>query len=372
MPRNTRFRILTVLLVLLAGTAASATAWHCRHSTPAAYTSIPDEHPLFESGRDGMSVRKNLEEVRLRAFTRPHALPVLEEPWDHAESITKQVRYRCSTNSLGFRGQELEPERQDGVARVAFVGDSIVFGHGVDDADTLTAQLGVLLAEHGRFELVNAGVPANRSWDAVAILQRRVLPLKPDAVFLAVASNDIVHVIEGTWRQGGRSFSLTESELTSVLAQYHRQLTVFVRICEDRGVAVELLVPPTSTFYPFPDYQRLVAEVHRVGQEQDVPVYDLQPVLRQAEERNGLVLADLGDQQQLVRFHSGVPEVLLTANVALERPYYVADEIYEFLEEEPVSQYTMLDGSHPNARGHRLLAEALVPEVLALLEGTGE
>jgi lysophospholipase L1-like esterase len=368
--RTTGFRVFTVLLVLAAGVASLALIWRWRRAAPAAYTSVPEEHPLFEEAPGGMVVRKNLDQVELRAFARPHALPLLEEPGEHADDIAKRLVYRCSTNSMGFRGPEISRERQPGVARVVFVGDSIVFGHGVGDSETLTHALGELLPDPERFELINAGVPAHRSWDAVIDLQRRVLPLQPDAVFLAVGINDVVHVVENAWRAGSRSFTLTPREMEATLALYRRQVTAFVDLCQASGVAVELLVPPTSTFYPFPDYQRLVTEIHGVGEKRGVPVLDLQQLIRQAEVRDGLALVETGDQQQLVRYRGGLPQVLLSATVRPDRPYRVAAEIYDYLEEQPVAQHNMLDGCHPNARGHRLLAEALVPELLALLEST--
>jgi hypothetical protein len=75
-------------------------------------------------------------------------------------------------NSLGLRGAELAPSRDPGVVRVAVLGDSYVFGIGVDEEHVLSTRLEELLARQlgrrvgrqprGERILDRSGVPAVR------------------------------------------------------------------------------------------------------------------------------------------------------------------------------------------------------------------
>jgi lysophospholipase L1-like esterase len=88
----------------------------------------------------------------------------------------RDFRFAVHTNSLGLRGDELRSGPQ---TRILLLGDSYVFGYGVDDAETFAARLQELFDTRGPpgIEVVNAGVPgygaaqarrlAARLWDAV-------------------------------------------------------------------------------------------------------------------------------------------------------------------------------------------------------------
>lgn len=72
------------------------------------------------------------------------------------------VTYR--TGALGFREPGWAPEKAPGTRRIALIGDSYVFGVGVERADTLSAALGAELAGRSpqrRDEIVNLGVPGS-------------------------------------------------------------------------------------------------------------------------------------------------------------------------------------------------------------------
>src|SRR4030095_7046576 len=66
---------------------------------------------------------------------------------------------RRQINSAGLRGEEVRP---DGTfdKRILVLGDSLVFGHGVGDADSFPARLETVLREQTqRVEVLNGGVP---------------------------------------------------------------------------------------------------------------------------------------------------------------------------------------------------------------------
>jgi hypothetical protein len=108
--------------------------------------------------------------------------------------IYNRVEYsnEIRINGEGLRGPELEPG-SDGRIRILVLGDSFVFGVGVEDDETFTA----LLTEHlhdavGPAESLNAGIPAFGVPDAASWLRRHGLKLEPDVVVMTIfLGNDL-------------------------------------------------------------------------------------------------------------------------------------------------------------------------------------
>jgi len=96
-------------------------------------------------------------------------------------------------NEAGLRGPEIE-KSAEGSLRVLVVGDSFVFGVGVEDNETFTALLPVDLSRAGiEAEGLNAGIPAFGIPDAESWLRRHGAELNPDVVVVAVfLGNDLV------------------------------------------------------------------------------------------------------------------------------------------------------------------------------------
>ena len=83
---------------------------------------------------------------------------------------------QAQVNSLGFRGSEPVP----GKPSVVIVGDSSVFGDGVDDHQTMSAQLARAL--DGRADVQNAGVPGYTCWQSRIWVDRVRPQLSPDVL----------------------------------------------------------------------------------------------------------------------------------------------------------------------------------------------
>lgn len=81
------------------------------------------------------------------------------------------------TNSLGFRSPEPNPAKP----LIALVGDSITFGYGVADEETLAANLQKLLPA---YDFQNAGVPGYNIRQEAALFQEKITPLTPEALVL--------------------------------------------------------------------------------------------------------------------------------------------------------------------------------------------
>jgi hypothetical protein len=90
-------------------------------------------------------------------------------------------------NSLGFRGPEIS-SREGNHKRVLFLGDSIVFGTGVEPDQTIPAMLQQYLSPHA--EVINAGVPGLSLSDEAALLAEWADVLQPDVVLVGFYLND--------------------------------------------------------------------------------------------------------------------------------------------------------------------------------------
>jgi hypothetical protein len=103
------------------------------------------------------------------------------------------VEVVANVNAQGFRGPLVERAKPPGTLRVACLGDSHTFGHGVADGETWPDYLRELcapLAGGVPVEVMNCGVNALNTRQEVSLLAQRVLAFEPDLVLLQYHLND--------------------------------------------------------------------------------------------------------------------------------------------------------------------------------------
>ena len=125
--------------------------------------------------------------TQVRHPTRGAALPM------NAKMGMFQLAYSniASTNSMGFRGEEITQLPEPGMTRILLLSDSNGFGSGVGDDETLAVQLEKTLGPE-KFEVLNFSVPAYSSVQEYIWLVEEGLDMKPDLVLLGFTpSNDI-------------------------------------------------------------------------------------------------------------------------------------------------------------------------------------
>ncbi|MGH7894354.1 MAG: SGNH/GDSL hydrolase family protein [Candidatus Binatia bacterium] len=104
---------------------------------------------------------------------------------------TKLFDIPVRVNRFGFRGPDVSPAPEPGVRRIVVVGDSVVFGQGVREEETVSSALARRLATGGeRWEAVNAGVPGYDAVSDARLLELVVAPLRPDVVVVGTSLND--------------------------------------------------------------------------------------------------------------------------------------------------------------------------------------
>ena len=99
-----------------------------------------------------------------------------------------------TTNELGFRGRPYPVEKPEGVVRIVGIGDSFMFGLGVDDEATYLTQAEDLLeagSDAQKWQVVNTGVPGYNGVMEVEALRDVGLAFSPDVVVMGFAGNDL-------------------------------------------------------------------------------------------------------------------------------------------------------------------------------------
>lgn len=95
-------------------------------------------------------------------------------------------------NSLGLRGREIERHKAPGRRRVLVLGDSFVFGVGVNEPSAFSSRLEALLdaGAPGRYEVVNMGVSGYSTDQQYLLFRELGASLQPDIVILVACDND--------------------------------------------------------------------------------------------------------------------------------------------------------------------------------------
>lgn len=114
-------------------------------------------------------------------------LPYQLRPGVHVTIRNFSVR----VNTLGLRGAETTQRPTAGRRRLLVLGDSVVYGDGLDEADTFPVLVEHDLAAGGMAaEVLNAAAPGYNTAAELTWLREFGLALSPDTVILGVSLND--------------------------------------------------------------------------------------------------------------------------------------------------------------------------------------
>lgn len=129
---------------------------------------------------------------------RPPLLVVQANPFRGWEMVPGLAHYtylhRVEINSLGLRGAEVPAHKAPGEVRVLALGDSMTYGQGVADGDTLPARLELelrALASDRDWRVVNAGLRGYSTRQELGLLEELGARLQPDVVLLLWYWNDL-------------------------------------------------------------------------------------------------------------------------------------------------------------------------------------
>ncbi|MDJ0849938.1 MAG: SGNH/GDSL hydrolase family protein [Myxococcota bacterium] len=276
-------------------------------------------------------------------------------PDQDAYAPSYRVGYRI--NSRGHRGPEVAVPKPPGVFRVLGIGDSVLFGQGVPDEQTLVRRLEAALRARWRtseVEVINAGVPGHAVQQYEVFLRSEGLGLEPDLVLVGFCKNDVVSAEQVAEmrvyaeRFRPRGARVVRDRIRRASAWLHVGVGLYDRVASlwrplPRGLAYEG-GGVTQASWAF-TLDRLEA-MARLTRERDIP----------------LLLAVFPKR---VEIEEGGIRVPIDPILALgPRPgFHVADLHEAFLGSE---QPLFLDPVHPTAAGNERAAEA----VLAYLDAS--
>jgi lysophospholipase L1-like esterase len=113
-------------------------------------------------------------------------------PYRLRPGVTVRVRnFTVCVNRLGLRGPEVGAAPAPGRRRLLVLGDSVVYGEGLDEPDTFPVLLEHELGARGEpSEVLNGAAPGYNTGAELAWLREVGLALRPDAVVVGVSLND--------------------------------------------------------------------------------------------------------------------------------------------------------------------------------------
>jgi len=264
---------------------------------------------------------------------------IREEPIGYRNAPNLEGRFwgaPVRINSLGMRDREVPQTPAENEFRLMVMGDSLPFGIGVGDEETIPRRLEELLnKEHAgplRFRALNMGVPSYNTEQQSIQLQTLGLSLHPDVVILFFVRNDLeskMWVLEKRekWLVDKAQRSYASCLLVVLLRQVRQALGL-----RDMRFGEERYEPSNPRWVAT---ESALGEIHRICRDAGVP-FVLFPV-----------------------YGPKVPHLLAALEDVGRREGFPVINIWPWsIEQKPQFENSMTD-SHPNAEGSKLVAAAL-------------
>jgi lysophospholipase L1-like esterase len=271
-------------------------------------------------------------------------------------------QFRISTDAEGLR-TSLSPARTAGTTRIAVMGDSTVFGWGVQDDESISAFAQAALAREGHpnIELLNAGQPGYSTGMVAWLFEHAVSQYEPDWTIVFISMHDFnFTLISDVERVHGP---------TSLSAAWRGFLVRHVALYEGlRRIVFPLadkaqLMPTEYYRQPIAYGDRRVQRVSNVER-----TYALDRMQAAAQTWNGNITVGY------LPFYSDLMEG--PSGRSLERPGLRHSEVWARTNGLPLfdlraccgpgaDAYTFpFDHGHLNAAGNRAVGEALAEQIL--------
>jgi len=239
---------------------------------------------------------------------------------------------------MGLRGATLQKAAPN-ERRILFLGGSSTLGWGVPEDETVTARLEQMLRQQGeQASVLNGGVGNYNTVRYVSRFFRELTPAQPTDIVV----NYFLRDAEDLQVEDG-NFLLRNSELAVTLwIAYHRLF--------DRAGEASLVEHYRKVYDPdAPGFQRMVAMLQKLSD------YAKEHGIR-------LYMLMTPDIHNLVDYKFGFVHAAME-KVAKEAGYVYVDALPIMLGRPPQDLFAMPGDPHPNALGHRLMAETIFPVI---------
>ena len=313
-----------------------------------------------------VSVRPSLAEVQVSKPDRRQVGLMGSDPdllWRMAPGRRQDGGADVRINQWGLRGPEPQPERPE-VADVLVLGDSSIFGWGVEEDQTFGAvAVAGLQAAGWRARLLNGGTPGYSSTQSRLLLDELVQRVRPEVVVVASLWSDqttSTHTDAELFRLLGSPAAREAADRRSALTH-----SALFRLVEARLLAMR----------PLPDSHEVLIDsilegdrnTKRVRVDAATHAANLEAMVEQTLQTGGRVVPLVLPANRAV----GAPpdsqlatyvDNLAAAARASDTTLVDIDAAVRVLP-PPEQQPWFLDVVHPSVLGHQRIGEALVPAI---------
>ena len=252
----------------------------------------------------------------------------------NSEALLQSVDMRI--NDHGLRGGPVVP-LAPGERRILFLGASITLGWGVPENQVLTSLIQEKFAADGKqVQVLNAGIGNYNAERYTELFFKRLEDLKPTDIVVHYFLRDAEKL-----DAGGGNILLRNSELA---------VTVWI--------AMNRLLGPSGSNV-LEDHYKQVYDPKEPGYQ--AMLVSLQKLADYAKANNiRLTMAMMPDVHDLENYRFGWIHERM-AGIAKQMGYNFVDLLPAFVGLKPSDVWAMPGDPHPNARGHKLMADAIYP-----------
>ena len=307
---------------------------------------------------------------------------------------------KVTINSRGWRDDEHSLEKPPGVTRIMVVGDSVVFGYGVqaDEMFPKVLERGLNRQGPGRYQVVSLGGAGGNTYSQRRIIKDNVRLYDPDLVILAFNLNDILPKIFGRGNESsagiGLSIFKTAVRLRMTLDRAFRARSHLYFLVRERmkvvlrkfGIASPTVVPlaafdikSDSGIAALWDTREALMDIAAQLRKDRVPfLLAILPADMQVSPK----IADLYRREYGFVFDdslvAGTPQKII-ANFARQHGIDCIDLLPSFRTDPEEKKFfriygASIDWNHPNRLGHKIIAaelEKLLSSSAALPQADG-
>ena len=343
----------------------------------AGFGSVSLERQLAETEQAAPAAGSNsgATETTLGSIVRPSADP--EMVYELKPSISGTFQNRPFTfNSHGMRDEEYPLKKGEATFRIAAIGDSVLFGWGVEQDHSYTAVAEKFLNDHSkdhqtaadpsggpRYEILNFGIPGYNTTMEAALLEKKAAQFDPDMILLHFVSNDwgvplFMQHTRNPWSFESSYFlDLIRSRLALTIgskkcSEYFGDCSRFDR--DDQQLALKQYAYMVGEN----GFRKAIRRIGEFARERKIPVVIVY----------GKATKRMEKRIEQIREQWGFSEVRV-------KPYVDEYITRNGIQDNPKARHKAIAVSpfdnHPNSAGHRCYAEALLDHFAKMPEFGG-
>ena len=215
-----QFLVLIVFfLIMLIPIEAGARIYE--HFNPICYLLEKDAFDVMDSEL----VKKMCRDFNQVQFDKTQAIQMIK-PNQHYETI--------NINEYGFRGPEIDKEKQNDLFRIFVVGGSTTFGVSSSDSKTISGYLQHKFEEISKMniEVINAGIPGAQSAREKYLIENMLTEFQPDLIIIYDGGNDARYrpvnfsINENSKRNDSNQNVFTFEQLIDIMRPYRTPFVV--------------------------------------------------------------------------------------------------------------------------------------------------